>query len=60
MKTTSPGKTCRTPCEAAAGQVAGEAPASGRAWLTDLRVKLTELASFTAEIVPLIFGFPAS
>lgn len=60
MKSTSPGKTCTTPCEAAAGQVASEAPASGRAWLTALTVKLTELAPFTAEIVPVIFGFPAS
>jgi hypothetical protein len=61
MKNASPSKTCMTPpCEAAAGQVASEAPAAGRAWLAALRVRLTELAPFTAEIVPLIFGFPAS
>jgi hypothetical protein len=60
MKNASPGKTCTTPpCETAAGQVASEAP-TGRAWLTTLRVKLTELAPFTAEIVPMILGFPAS
>jgi hypothetical protein len=61
MKNTSPGKTCTPPpCEAVVGRVASEAPATGRAWLTALRVRLTELAPFTAEIVPLIFGFPAS
>jgi hypothetical protein len=61
MKSVSPGKTCMTPpCEAAAGQMASEAPAAGRSWLTALRVRLTELAPLTAEIVPLIFGFPAS
>jgi hypothetical protein len=61
MKNASPDKACTTPpCEAAADQVASEAPATERAWLTALRVKLTELAPFTAEIVPLIFGFPAS
>jgi hypothetical protein len=61
MKNTSPGKTCTTPpCEAAAGQVAREAPASGRAWLTALWVKLADLAPLTSEIVPLIFGFPVS
>ena len=61
MKNASPGKTCTTPPrEAAAGQVASEAPAPGRAWLTALTVKLTDLAPFTAEIVPMILGFPAS
>lgn len=61
MKSTSPGKTCTTPpCEAAGDQVASETPAPGRAWLTALTVKLNELAPFTAEIVPVIFGFPAS
>ena len=34
--------------------------AAGRAWLTALRVRLTELAPFTAEIVAAILGFPAS
>ena len=61
MKNPSPDKTCTTPpCEAAANQVASEAPAAGRAWLTALTVKLTELAPFTAEIVPMLLGFPAS
>lgn len=61
MTNASTGKTYSTPpCEAAAGQVAGEAPAAGRAWLTALRVMLTELAPITAEIVPMILGFPAS
>jgi hypothetical protein len=61
MKNASPGKTYTTPpCEAAAGQVASAAPAPGRAWLAALRVTLTELAPFTAEIVPMILGFPAS
>jgi hypothetical protein len=58
MKTPSPGKTCTTPaCGAAADQMASEAPAAGRAWLTDLWVKLADLAPFTAEIVPVILGF---
>jgi hypothetical protein len=61
MKTPSPGKTCTTPpCEAAVDQVASEAPAAGRAWLTALWVKLADLTPFTTEIVPVIFGFPAS
>jgi len=59
MNSAFPGKTCTTPpCEAAAGQVAGEA--AGRAWFTALWVKLADRAPFTAEIVPVIFGFPAS
>ena len=53
-------QTCRTPCDAAADQVAARRQVPGRTWLTDLRVKLTELAPFTAEIVPMILGFPAS
>jgi hypothetical protein len=58
MKNVSPGKTYSTPpCEAAAGQVASEAPAAGWAWLAALRVTLTELAPLTAEIVPMIVGF---
>jgi hypothetical protein len=61
MTNASTGKTyTTTPCEAAAGEVASEAPAAGRAWLTALRVMLTELAPVTAEIVPMILGFPAS
>jgi len=51
------------PCDAAAvkgEQVASEAPAPGRTWLTALTVKLTELATFVDEIVPIILGFPAS
>jgi hypothetical protein len=61
MKSASPGKTCTTlPCEAAADQVASEAPAATRAWFTALWVKLADLAPLTSEIVPLIFGFPAS
>ena len=61
MKSTSPDKTCTTPpCEAAAGQVATDTSAAGRAWLTTLWVKLADLAPFTAEIVPVILGFPAS
>ena len=61
MKTASPSKTYMTPpCEAAAGQVASEAPAPGKAWLTALRVTLTELEPVIAEIVPMILGFPAS
>ena len=49
MKNASTGKTyTTTPCEAAAGQVASEAPAAGRAWLAALRVMLTELAPVTA------------
>ena len=58
MKIPSSGKTCTTPpCEAPADQVVSEAPAAGRAWLSDLWVKLADLAPFTAEIVPVIFGF---
>jgi hypothetical protein len=61
MTNASPGKTyTTTPCEAAAGQVASEAPEAGRSWLTALRVTLTELAPVAAEIVPMILGFPAS
>jgi hypothetical protein len=61
MKNPSPDKTCTTPpCEAAAGQVASKAPAAGRAWLTAVRVKLIELGPVTAEIVPMILGFPRS
>ena len=61
MKNASPDKTGTTPPgEAAADQAASEAPAPGRAWLTALTVKLTELAPFTAEIAPMILGFPAS
>ena len=61
MKNASPAHTSTTPpCDAAAGQAASEALAPGRAWLTALRVTLTELAPITAEIVPMILGFPAS
>lgn len=61
MKNASPDKTYTTPpCEVAAGQVASAEPAAGSAWLTALRVTLTELAPFAAEIVPMILGFPAS
>ncbi len=37
-----------------AGQVAAGAPAAGNAWLAALRVKLADLAPFTAEIVTAI------
>ena len=61
MKNASPDTTYMTPpCEAATGQVASEAPAPGKAWLTALRVTLTELEPVIAEIVPMILGFPAS
>jgi hypothetical protein len=61
MKNASPDTTYTTPpCEAAAGQMASAAPAPGRAWLTALRLTLTELEPVIAEIVPMIFGFPAS
>jgi hypothetical protein len=61
MKNASPDQTYTTPpCEAAADQVASDAPAVGRAWLTAVRVTLTELEPVIAEIVPMIFGFPAS
>ena len=60
MKSTSPGKTRTTPpCEAAAGQLATDAPATGRTWLTALTAKLADLAPF-AEIVTVILGFPAA
>ena len=40
MKSTSPGKTRTTPpCEAAAGQLATDAPATERTWLTALTAK---------------------
>lgn len=61
MKNASPGKTCTTPpCEAVGDQVASEAPAARRAWLTALTVKLADLAPFTAEIVTVLLEFPAS
>ncbi|HEV2251980.1 MAG TPA: hypothetical protein VGS06_02180 [Streptosporangiaceae bacterium] len=61
MKNASPDQTCTTPpCGAAADQVASEAPAPGRTWLTALRAGLTELEPVIAEIVPVILGFPAS
>ena len=61
MKNASPGNTYTAPpCNAAAGQVASEAPAPGKGWLAALRVGLTELEPVIAEIVPMILGFPAS
>ena len=61
MKNASPDQTYTTPPgEAAAGQMASAGPAPGRAWLTALRVTLTELEPVIAEIVPMILGFPAS
>jgi hypothetical protein len=58
MKSASPDKTSLTPpCEAAAGQVASEAPAARRAWLTALTAKLADLAPFIPEIVTVILGF---
>lgn len=61
MKNASPDQRFTIPpCTAADGQMASAAPAPGRAWLTALRVTLTELEPVIAEIVPMILGFPAS
>jgi len=46
------------PGQVPAGQVAGEAPATGNAWLAALTAKLADLAPFTAEIVAAILECP--